>query len=128
MNDEKSKVFRKEGGDYEQGSIGDVVEGVPGTRILIEDTDAEIILLPRPTSSPDDPLNWSWRRKYITQAIVFIWAFMLGAATLSPAVTYASVMAELGASTSYLNIGAALALLMLGLGNLVFNPLVYIFI
>ncbi|KZN87179.1 putative MFS-type transporter [Penicillium chrysogenum] len=123
MNDKKSKVFRKEGGDYEQGSIGDVVEGVPGTRILIEDTDAEIILLPRPTSSPDDPLNWSWRRKYIAQAIVFIWAFMLGAATLSPAVTYASVMAELGASTSYLNIGAALALLMLGLGNLVFNPL-----
>ncbi|KAJ5271025.1 hypothetical protein N7505_006783 [Penicillium chrysogenum] len=122
MNDEKSKVFRKEGGDYEQGSIG-VVKGVPGTRILIEDTDAEIILLPRPTSSPDDPLNWSWRRKYIAQAIVFIWAFMLGAATLSPAVTYASVMTELGASTSYLNIGAALALLMLGLGNLVFNPL-----
>ncbi|CAG8278739.1 unnamed protein product [Penicillium nalgiovense] len=94
-----------------------------GTRVLIEHTDAEIILLPRPTSSPDDPLNWSWRRKYISQAIVFIWSFMLGAATLSPAVTYASVMAELGASTSYLNIGAALALLMLGLGNLIFNPL-----
>lgn len=128
MKDEKSKVFQKEGGDPEQDSIGDAVEGVPGTRVLIEHTDAEIILLPRPTSSPDDPLNWSWRRKYISQAIVFIWSFMLGAATLSPAVTYASVMAELGASTSYLNIGAALALLMLGLGNLIFNPLVYIFI
>lgn len=111
--------------DPERGSMIDVAfQGTPGTRILIDHADAEVVLLPRPTSSPDDPLNWRWRRKYTAQAIVFIWAFMLGAATLSPAVTYAPVIAELGASTDYLNIGTALALLMLGLGNLVFNPLV----
>ncbi|KAL4901431.1 hypothetical protein BDW74DRAFT_187667 [Aspergillus multicolor] len=100
-----------------------VEEIPPGTRVLIDHAEAEVVLLPHPSSSSDDPLNWTWRRKYTAQAIVFIWAFMLGAATLSPAVTYAPVMAELGASTSYLNIGAALALLMLGLGNLLFNPL-----
>ncbi|RDW72331.1 uncharacterized protein DSM5745_07503 [Aspergillus mulundensis] len=107
--------------DVEQGSMFE--ESPPGTRVLIDHTEAEVVLLPHPSPSPDDPLNWTWRRKYTAQAIVFIWAFMLGAATLSPAVTYAPVVAELGASTGYLNIGAALALLMLGLGNLLFNPL-----
>ncbi|KAL4881745.1 major facilitator superfamily domain-containing protein [Aspergillus karnatakaensis] len=112
------------GEDTEAGIVDYVaVQGIPGTRLLIEHADAEVVHLPRPTSSPDDPLNWSWRRKYTAQAIVFIWAFMLGAVTLSPAVTYGSLMAELGATSGYLNIGSALALLMLGLGNLVFNPL-----
>ncbi|KAL4931442.1 major facilitator superfamily domain-containing protein [Aspergillus undulatus] len=96
--------------DPEQGSITDIaLDGVPGTRLLIDHTDTEVVLLPRPTSSPDDPLNWGWKRKYIAQSIVFIWAFMLGAATLSPAVTYAGVISELDASTEYLNTGAAYA-------------------
>ncbi|KAL2855786.1 major facilitator superfamily domain-containing protein [Aspergillus pseudodeflectus] len=124
MGDEKTNIHPTKTEDVEQGTVDDVAfQGIPGTRLLIEHSDAEVVLLPRPSSSPDDPLNWKWRRKYTAQAIVFTWAFMLGAATLSPAVTYVPVMAELGASSSYLNIGAALALLMLGLGNLLFNPL-----
>ncbi|KAL2841044.1 major facilitator superfamily domain-containing protein [Aspergillus pseudoustus] len=123
MTDEKQSVPPTKA-DVDQGTIDDVAfQGTPGTRLLIDHSDAEVVLLPRPTSSPDDPLNWKWRRKYSAQAIVFAWAFMFGAATLSPAVTYVPVMAELGASSSYLNVGAALALLMLGLGNLLFNPL-----
>ncbi|KAL4863923.1 major facilitator superfamily domain-containing protein [Aspergillus spectabilis] len=82
-----------------RGTVDDVAfEGIPGTRLLIEHTDAEVVLLPHPTSSPNDPLNWDWRRKYTAQAI-------------------------LGATSGYLNIGSALALLMLGVGNLLFNPM-----
>ncbi|KAL3457570.1 major facilitator superfamily domain-containing protein [Aspergillus heterothallicus] len=124
MADEKNSIPPIKAEDTEQRTVNDIAfQGTPGTRLLIKHSHDEVVLLPRPTTSPDDPLNWKWRRKYTAQAIVFSWAFMLGAATLSPAVTYAPVMAELGASSSYLNVGAALALLMLGLGNLLFNPL-----
>ncbi|KAL3446285.1 major facilitator superfamily domain-containing protein [Aspergillus insuetus] len=124
MTDKKSDIPPTKAEDVELGTVADVAfQGIPGTRLLIEHSDAEVVLLPRPSSSPDDPLNWKWGRKYTAQAIIFTWAFMIGAATLSPAVTYVPVMAELGASSSYLNVGAALALLMLGLGNLLFNPL-----
>ncbi|KAL2813430.1 major facilitator superfamily domain-containing protein [Aspergillus granulosus] len=124
MTDPKDNIPPAKAGDVEQGTISDIAfQGIPGTRLLIEHSDAEVVQLPRPTSSPDDPLNWRWGRKYTAQAIVFTWAFMLGATTLSPAVTYVPVMAELGASSIYLNVGGALALLMLGLGNLLFNPL-----
>ncbi|KAL3446287.1 major facilitator superfamily domain-containing protein [Aspergillus insuetus] len=102
-------------------------QGIPGTRLLIEHSDAEVVHLPHPTSSPDDPLNWKWKRKYFAQTIIFIWVLLLAAATLSPPVTYGPVIAELGASSSYLNIGAALSVLMLGLGNLFFNPLALCF-
>ncbi|KAE8351824.1 major facilitator superfamily domain-containing protein [Aspergillus coremiiformis] len=112
------------GEDPERGSIDNIAfEGTPGTRVLIDQTDAEVIPLPHPTSSPDDPLNWGFRRKYTAQTLVLAWVFMLAAATLSTAVTYGPVIVELGASTMYLNVGAALSLLMLGICNLAFNPL-----
>jgi hypothetical protein len=51
---------------------------------------------------------------------------MLGGATLSPAVTYLYVIEELDASVDFLNVATTLVLLLLGLGNSIFNPLVSI--
>jgi hypothetical protein len=48
------------------------VELIPGTRLLVDaglqahaahDGDKDIILIPQPSSDPDDPLNWSTLRK-----------------------------------------------------------------
>jgi hypothetical protein len=48
------------------------IELIPGTRLLVDaglqahaahDGDKDIILIPQPSSDPDDPLNWSTSRK-----------------------------------------------------------------
>ncbi|KAL5357437.1 major facilitator superfamily domain-containing protein [Aspergillus floccosus] len=100
-----------------------VVEDIPGTRLLVEENATHLVYLPRPSASPDDPLNWCWVRKYKSMLLVCFWVLLLGGATLSPAVTYGPLIQEMGVTVNYLNIAAAIALLLLGLGNLVFNPI-----
>ena len=104
----------------------------PGTRVLIDTTHQlhsahdtnEIVLLPPPTNHPDDPLNWSAARKYFNIAIVCFWSMLMSALGIVPNVTYGALISELDVSVLYLNTGAAVALLLYGLGNLIWNPLV----
>lgn len=111
------------------------IELLPGTRLLVDiqhkvhaahDADKEIVLIPQPSSDPDDPLNWGPVRKYVAFGIMCFYCMMLGAATISPGITYGALIMEFGATVNYLNTGAALSLLFLGAGNLLLNPLVRI--
>jgi hypothetical protein len=101
-----------------------IQEDIPGTRLLVDENVTHLVYLPRPSKSPNDPLNWGRVRKYTSMLVVCFWVMLLGGATLSPAVTYGPLIQEIGVTVNYLNIAAALALLLLGLGNLLFNPLV----
>ncbi|KAF4633476.1 hypothetical protein G7Y89_g4650 [Cudoniella acicularis] len=110
----------------------DVVELLPGTRLLVDiehrlhsahDADKEIVLIPEPSSDPDDPLNWSPVRKHFAFGIVCLYTLMLGGATISPGITYGALIVEFDATVNYLNTGAALSILFLGAGNLLLNPL-----
>jgi hypothetical protein len=38
--------------------------------------DGHTVLIPQPTSNPNDPLNWSWRRKHLMLAVVSTTAFL----------------------------------------------------
>lgn len=38
--------------------------------------DGHTVLIPQPTSDPNDPLNWSWRRKHLMLAVVSVTAFL----------------------------------------------------
>jgi hypothetical protein len=38
--------------------------------------DGHTVLIPQPTSDPNDPLNWSWRRKHLMLAVVSTTAFL----------------------------------------------------
>jgi hypothetical protein len=38
--------------------------------------DGHTVLIPQPTSDPNDPLNWSWKRKHLMLAIVSLTAFL----------------------------------------------------
>lgn len=104
----------------------------PGTSLLVDKNHSvdgveharEIILLPQPSEDPDDPLNWSALRKYNHLSLVCLWAFMLGAMTNTPGVTYGALIPALRVSVAYLNTGQALSILTLGVGNLILNPLV----
>jgi hypothetical protein len=38
--------------------------------------DGHTVLIPQPTSDPNDPLNWSWKRKHLMLAVVSLTAFL----------------------------------------------------
>jgi hypothetical protein len=38
--------------------------------------DGHTVLIPQPTLDPNDPLNWSWKRKHMMLAIISITAFL----------------------------------------------------
>jgi hypothetical protein len=38
--------------------------------------DGHTVLLPQPSTDPNDPLNWSWQRKHLMLAVVSVTAFL----------------------------------------------------
>lgn len=68
---------------------------VPGTVHLVDvdhdiqgrhlDGDQDIVLVPKPSSDPEDPLNWSKRRKGLAIGMVYCYTIGLG---ISSAVQY----------------------------------------
>lgn len=118
--------------DHAEGIIS--ATAIPGTELLVDfqhklnrvHGESDIVLIPTPSSDPDDPLNWSSLRKWVSMGIVCLWAFMLGATTLSPSITYAALIPLFGASATFLNIGYAVALFNLGFFNIFLSPLVSI--
>lgn len=100
---------------------------VPGTVQLI-DTEGilhvehgegrgEIVLVPQPSNSPNDPLKWSKNRKMISMATAMAWCFFIGAliSGLSPA--YILIEEDTGISVADLSTGNGLMYLMMGWGT-----------
>ncbi|KAI0841431.1 MFS general substrate transporter [Hypoxylon sp. FL0890] len=66
---------------------------IPGTDIIFTDRDgsdngapSEVVLIPQPTSSPDDPLNWSvtWKSIIIFNQFVFVFVSILTPMAIAP--------------------------------------------
>ncbi|KAH6989743.1 major facilitator superfamily domain-containing protein [Ilyonectria sp. MPI-CAGE-AT-0026] len=100
---------------------------VPGTRLLLGQSrdrqSLDIILSPEPSSDPDDPLNWSTLRKFRSFFVVNLYSFMVAVVSLSTAVTYGALIAEFHTTASYLNVGSAVSILFIGMGNIIWNPM-----
>lgn len=114
--------------DVEMGTFLETVDMVPGTRLLLnpgrDDGSTHIVLSPEPSSDPDDPLNWSITRKTLSFLVVNIYSFMVAVVALSTAVTYGALIAEFGTTAEYLNVGTAVSILFIGMGNIIWNPMV----
>ncbi|EXJ83491.1 hypothetical protein A1O1_07114 [Capronia coronata CBS 617.96] len=102
---------------------------VPGTIHLV-DTNAvdhshrhDIVLNPRPSSDPEDPLNWSKKRKGIAITMTYIYILGIGMATT---VQY-SILTNIGQATNIniadLNTGTGLMFLFAGWGCLIWQPI-----
>ncbi|KAF5510266.1 putative MFS-type transporter [Colletotrichum siamense] len=83
----------------------------------------DVVLIPTPSNDPDDPLNWSPRRKTLLLSCLCVYCLSIGIAS---AAIY-SILVPISAATNLtlgdLNAGTGYMFLTLGWGCLVWQPL-----
>ena len=96
----------------------------PGTTLIEDITgkSARIILSPQPTADPNQPLNWSSRRKCIHMIILSFYALMIFAILCVPPPLWGQINEELGISFKDLNDAYATSQGTLALGCIIFVP------
>ncbi|KAK7733273.1 hypothetical protein SLS63_004802 [Diaporthe eres] len=105
------------------GSGGFMVQANSLVEGLKMAADGKTILLPQPSDSPEDPLNWSWWKKHL---VLFTVSFGANVCDFTSAAGYPPVLGqsmEWGVSYSSANLINSLNILALGLGGLVWVPM-----
>ncbi|CDK27141.1 unnamed protein product [Kuraishia capsulata CBS 1993] len=109
---------------------------VPGTTVLLGDNavlgfwglkskakDSEVILIPQPSKSPNDPLNWpTWRKQVHFWSLFWFSTIMTSCANFVGPI-YTNMAIDFNVSYNALNTGAGVAWLMLGVSCLFSQPL-----
>ncbi|KAG5356265.1 putative MFS-type transporter [Yarrowia sp. B02] len=96
------------------------VHKTPGTIRLTSAT--SIIAVPTPSSDPDDPLNWSRRRKLLCMACMSLFTLASGIASANMYSILVPISQDSGLSLDTLNQGTGYMFLFLGLGCLFWQP------
>ncbi|KAI5951191.1 hypothetical protein KGF54_004265 [Candida jiufengensis] len=122
------------GKDKEDNFSIDNYEFLPGTVHLVDvthslnvrkngnDGDGDIILHPQPTSNPNDPLNWSTRKRTFQFGIIWFWGFMVAGSLNFMTPLYSSWISSYGITLNQLLISSALGYLFLGVGVTLVQP------
>lgn len=83
----------------------------------------DIILVPAPSSDPDDPLNWSFRRKTLLTSCLCMYTLMVGIGETAISSVLIPISMRSGLSLNDLNAGTGYMYLLLGWGCLFWQPL-----
>lgn len=83
----------------------------------------DIVLVPRPTAHPDDPLNWSRGRKYLSLFCTMTYVWMVGISSAAIYSVFGSISAKTGLPLGDLNAGTGYMFLMFGWGCLFWQPI-----
>ncbi|KAF2768579.1 MFS general substrate transporter [Teratosphaeria nubilosa] len=110
----------------------DLSTTVPGTVHLIDlpgqhtsgaHASDDIVLVPQPSSDPEDPLNWTRRRKFWSLAMVFVYTLGVGIATTLHYSIMTDITHDTGITTTDLVQGNGVMFLFLGWGCLICQPI-----
>jgi MFS family permease len=94
---------------------------VPGTVRLVDVS--SVILVPRPSADPNDPLNWPYRRKLLAVSMAYLYVMGTGIATSLQYSVLANITADTGISTADLVQGTGVMFLFFGWACLIWQPI-----
>lgn len=117
----------------------DFEEVLPGTRRLYDENGkplrgdenlekhGDIVLIPQPTDSPNDPLNWSLPHKIWHSALVLFIVALTAATSNDAGSASDGVNEEYGISYDVFNTGAGVLFIAIGYWTLLGSPAVYLY-
>ncbi|CAL5868181.1 uncharacterized protein PFLUO_LOCUS2405 [Penicillium psychrofluorescens] len=108
-----------------------IEDEVPGTVYLIDEQetvegvkrDGDVVLHPTPSDDPQDPLNWSRKRKWVNSITLQFYTFIIGAGSATGYSTYPYIIANTGIPLATLNSAVGVLFLMFGWGTLLWCPI-----
>ncbi|OJJ62631.1 hypothetical protein ASPSYDRAFT_657022 [Aspergillus sydowii CBS 593.65] len=106
----------------------DANDFVPGTVRLVDVDEqagkADIVLVPRPSADPEDPLNWTRSRKLLALSMVYLYNLAMGIPTSLQYSLLSDITRDTGIDTATLVQGNGLMILFFGWGPaLIWQPL-----
>ncbi|EEA26816.1 hypothetical protein TMatcc_004895 [Talaromyces marneffei ATCC 18224] len=99
----------------------------PGTVHLVAEQSNKIILVPKPSADPNDPLNWSKNRKRLNVTLLLFYVFTTGIGGTSVYSVFTPISKETAISIAQLNNGTGYLFLMAGWTNIIWQPLALTF-
>lgn len=110
---------------------------VPGTMHLLDldgrmhtrhlEGNKDIVLVPKPSSDPEDPLNWSRKRKMLSIGMCYTYTIGVGISTAVQYSVLTNIADDTGITVAQLNLGTGLMFLFLGWACLLWQPLALVY-
>lgn len=106
-------------------------DDVPGTLLLLDTAHTgtagvqrgDIVLQPQPSDDPEDPLNWTQRRKLRAMYMTYLYTFGIGICTAVQYSVLTQISEAQNVTIAQLNLGTGLMFLFLGWGCLIWQPI-----
>lgn len=112
----------------DQNDVPDELHGLPTERLKHgKGRFSHVLLVPQPSDSPNDPLNWPTWKKDLILFIVGMSAAVVGAYGPMLGPGFVPISAELGITVEVLSQATAWLILTLGICVFFFNPLAKIY-
>jgi MFS family permease len=109
--------------DHVPGTVYLVDVNGQATSVLHDASHKDIVLVPRPSSDPNDPLNWTPRRKLLAVSMAYLYVFGTGIATSLQYSVLADITSDTGISTANLVEGTGVMFLFFGWACLIWQPI-----